>query len=62
VNQASKFLLAERGLHIAILAAGAECQARDIHARFAKSDYVGGCAGRGVQRKSADAADGSNGK
>jgi hypothetical protein len=62
VNETRELLLAERGLHVAIAAASAKSEARDPHTRLAKRDYVGGCAGRGVQRQSAHAADCSNGK
>jgi hypothetical protein len=61
MNEAGELLLAERGLHVAIVAAGTECEARDLHPRFAKSDCVGGFAGRSVQRKSAETAYSSNG-
>src|SRR5208283_5987164 len=46
----------------AIVAAGAEGQARDRNATLAQRDAVGGGARRGVQGQSANAADRSNGK
>jgi 2-methylcitrate dehydratase PrpD len=49
--------LAECGLHVSVVAAGAEGEARDLRAAFAKGYDFGCCVVRSAQRKSAEASD-----
>ena len=59
VDQAGELLLPQRVLHVPVVAAGAESQARHLQPGIAQRDHVGGGAALGVQRKIADAGQGS---
>ena len=66
VDEAVEFLLAKRGLDLAVVGAGSEGEAGDLHARFAEGDGVGSCfgggTGCGLQRDCADAGERSGGE
>ena len=59
VDQAGELLLPQRVLHVSVVAAGAEGEARDLQAGIAQRDHVGGGAALGVERKIANAGQGA---
>jgi len=62
MNQPRELLLPQLGLHISVLASGAEGQPGHLHPRFSKGYHVGGFGSRSMQRQSAGGgADRSNG-